>query len=745
MNTGVYTPSSQRPLPLRMRGDLVTHPLQFAGDEYWGVKDPVSLRYFQFQAEEFFILRQLNGSRSGAEIIDAFERRFTPQKLNPQELAAFTASLHEQGLILANSTGQAAPLLERRGKQQRRDWLERAAGVLSMRFRGVDPDPFLNWLYPQVRWIFSPVVFGSMLLLITAAVLLALTQVDTLQARLPGLQDFFTPQNIVLLSLSLASVKILHEMGHALTCKHFGGECHEFGVMLLVFTPCLYVNVTDAWMLRNKWSRAAIGAGGIYVELILASACTFMWWFSQPGLLNTVCLNVMVVCSVNTLIFNGNPLLRYDGYFILADIVEIPNLWQQASSVVKHYVNRWLLGIEPGNDRLLPRRRHIQLAAYFMVAMLYRIFVLFTILWLLHQVLKPYGAQAVVHVIALISVIGMAGPGVYRMYKFLQHPSRSRKVKWGRVAAAAIVVAALLAAAFLAPLPFRVTAPVVLEPAGATRVFVSHAGVIRTGVSHKEYVNRGEILAELEDIKLQRQVVSLAGQLREQETVVAQLYKRRVVEASQSSHGAAADEGIRAAEKKVAGMRRSLAALLAQQQRLVIRAPVPGVVLPPEETPPSHTDLELPVWSGAPLDPENRGALLQPQVTLCSIGDPAKQNAVLSVDQGDVANVALGQRVAVRLEQTPGITLWGGVTAISEIDLKDAPAHLIATGSSAVKQNRTGKQELLEVMYQVRVALDPHQMPISLRAIGQGRIYTEPQPLAVIVYRYFSRTFNFDL
>ena len=99
------------------------------------------------------------------------------------------------------------------------------------------------------------------------------------------------------LGITMAVVKVLHEFGHGLSCKHFGGECHELGAMMLVFTPALYCNVSDSWMLPNKWHRAAIGAAGMYVELFLASIATFLWWFSQPGLLNSICLSIMFICS----------------------------------------------------------------------------------------------------------------------------------------------------------------------------------------------------------------------------------------------------------------------------------------------------------------------------------------------------------------------------------------------------------------------------------------------------------------
>ncbi len=108
-------------------------------------------------------------------------------------------------------------------------------------------------------------------------------------------------------------------------------------------------------MLPSKWQRAAIGAAGIYVEIVLAAVCTFLWWFSDVGTLHYLCLNVMFVCSVSTLMFNANPLLRYDGYYILADIVEIPNLRQKANAILQRVVARIFLGIPPSPDPFRPK------------------------------------------------------------------------------------------------------------------------------------------------------------------------------------------------------------------------------------------------------------------------------------------------------------------------------------------------------------------------------------------------------
>ena len=176
-----------------------------------------------------------------------------------------------------------------------------------------------------------------------AAAALVFTHFDAFQARLPTFQQFFAGHNWLLLAAALAGAKVLHEFGHGLACKRFGGECHEMGVMLLVFTPCLYCNVTDSWMLPSKWRRAAIAAAGMYVELALAAGATFLWWFSNPGIVNSLSLNTMFICSVSTLAFNANPLLRYDGYYILSDLLEIHNLRQKADAVIRRAVTRWTL------------------------------------------------------------------------------------------------------------------------------------------------------------------------------------------------------------------------------------------------------------------------------------------------------------------------------------------------------------------------------------------------------------------
>ena len=291
MSTLAQSPvsSASRPLPLRMRPDLVVAAQRIAGRRFWAIKDPITMTYFRLRDEEYAVLEMLDCQASTAEIIARFERRFAPRRLTPEHLQAFLARAHNDGLVVSDAAGQGAQLLTRRARERKRARLLQVSNLLAVRLPGLNPRPLLDALYPLVRGLLSKtaIVFG--LSFVAAAIVLVITRFAQFEARLVDVQGFFTPRNAVFILLAVSLTKIVHELGHALACRHFGGECHEIGPMLLVFAPCLYCNVSDAWMFESKWRRIAVSAAGMYVEALLAAMATFVWWTSEPGLLGALC------------------------------------------------------------------------------------------------------------------------------------------------------------------------------------------------------------------------------------------------------------------------------------------------------------------------------------------------------------------------------------------------------------------------------------------------------------------------
>lgn len=278
--------SSARKLPIRKRADLSARQQRYHGRSYWVVKDPVGLNYFRFQDEEYAILQMLDGESSLDDIKERFEAEFPPQKITLEELQQFLGMLHRSGLVVVGVPGQGKQLNKRRSERRRKEILGALSNILCIRFKGFDPERLLTWMVPYFSWLYSPVTVVLCMLLALSALSLVLVEFETFHSKLPDFYQFFSPYNAIWLAITLGLTKVVHEFGHGLTCKYFGGECHEMGVMFLVLTPCLYCNVSDSWMLPSKWQRAAIGAAGMYIEVVIASVATYLWWFSEPGMLN---------------------------------------------------------------------------------------------------------------------------------------------------------------------------------------------------------------------------------------------------------------------------------------------------------------------------------------------------------------------------------------------------------------------------------------------------------------------------
>ena len=201
---------------------------------------------------------------------------------------------HKDGLVISDASGQGSELLRRGRKSIAMERVTSLTNILAIRYRGFDPELILNWLIKWTWWLFTPA--AVIFFMFAAAVALTSVVVNwaEFQSRLPGFDAFFDVRRWYMFAGVLCFSKILHEFGHGLSCKRLAGKCHEIGFMLLVLTPCLYCNVSDSWRLPNKWHRAAIGAAGMYIEAILATIATFVWWFAEPGLVQDICLQFIM-------------------------------------------------------------------------------------------------------------------------------------------------------------------------------------------------------------------------------------------------------------------------------------------------------------------------------------------------------------------------------------------------------------------------------------------------------------------
>jgi putative peptide zinc metalloprotease protein len=722
-----------------MRPDLVIVAQFYGSVRFWLVKDPVALRYFHLGEEEHALLTMLDGESSLRDLQLRFEKAFAPLQITLDQIHGFVGHLYRSGLLVGQTPGQGEELLRRRSERRRREWMAALANVLAIRFRGVDPEPLLNWLYPRCAWIFSPWVLAACLGLVVSAAFLAAVEFDVLTRKFDQAAAFWTAGNLIWMAAALALVKCVHELAHALACKHFGGECHEIGLLLLLATPCLYCDVSDAWLMPNKWHRIAISAAGILAEVFLAGVCLVLWWFSEPGLASTLLLNIVVVCSVNTVFLNGNPLLRYDGYFVLADWLEMPNLSQHARAVVGRGLSRFLLGADPPEDRYLPRRLRALVGVYGMVSLVYRWFVVLALLWMLHHALKPHGLEFLAALVAAAAVGGMIAVPTVRLGGWLLRPRFREPIRAGRAAFGVLTCLVIAAACLLVPLPWRVRAPLMLQPQDGRSVYVAIPGRLVEAVPAGSQVAKDQPLARLASAEVIREIADLAGQREQQRLRLEHLRVRLLADPSVAPQIPSAEEAL--VDLDVRLRQREL-----DQQRLVLRSPAAGTVIAPPRPPDSaYQRGALVPWRGGLLEARNVGAHLDRGTLVCVVGAPGRLEAALVIDQADIEFVRPGQKVRMKLDALPGRVLDGTVVEVAKTDLKVAPRELAAHSDLPVRRDRAGTPRPAATSYHARVTLADCPPGLFPGARGQAKILVASQSLGARLFRTFSQVFRFSL
>ncbi len=728
---------------MRKRHDLEVQETLYQGEKSWVLKDPVALKYFRLQAPEYMAFQMIDGVNSYAAIKLHLENQFPEMELRIEDVYALVTSLHKSGLLLSDAAGQDQPLTDRRNKELKQKATKLLMSAMSLKLPGVDPERFLNWLYPKVSWLFSKWITAILAVVCTCALLLVLSNLEDFYRRLPEFSQFFNINNLLFMASILIVTKSIHELGHGLMCKHFGGECHEIGFMFLVMTPAMYCNTSDSWTLPNKWHRIAIGAAGMYVEVILAAFATFLWWYTQPGFAHYLALNVMFLCSFSTLVFNANPLLRYDGYYMLSDYLEIPNLSQKSNMALVDQLKVHCLGMKPNRSRLMPQQGLVSFAIYSVASFLYRWFVMLAIFWFLIQMFRPYGLEIVGHMLIAISMIGMVVIPMYKVAKFFAWPGRFREVKTFRFLTTCVLVLMLAWALFSIPVTHHVTASFVTRPVDAQMVYATAPGTL-TEVAFRpgDKVNAGQQIARLESIDLQIETERLRGQ---SEQLSASIASYRAMTGMSLTNARLIAE----TKMKLDEVERQIELQDKVKGHLISVAQRDGVILPPPNIPARPYDSssrQLKTWSGTPLDQENENLFVEPGTLICMVGDPEKMKATLAVEQSERALVEVGQTVRLMLDELPGVELEGTVDFISQDPMTSVARELSQNngGGIATRVSANGEEVPMLTWYEVAVTIE-NQPDYSVMTgfRGTAKIKTSNMPLGDRLIRYFTNVVRF--
>jgi putative peptide zinc metalloprotease protein len=721
--------TADRILPLRARGDLQVVEVAFAAEAAYVVKDPLAGESFHLSAAEHALLVALRQPASLRALQRILESRFAPRRVSIPQLQQFVNRLYDQGLVVSDHPGQGAELLTRgrnlARRERRASWLQ----VLSVRLGGFDAGPFIDRLYAGFRWLCSRPAMVLAALLIAYAGLLAIGHAGELADRLPAASELARPRFWPMWLAAIVSVKVLHELGHAMACRHFGARPQEMGVLLLAGAPSLYCDVTDAWRLPSKWQRMAVSGAGMFVELIIAACAVLVWRFAEPGIVSTVALSLIVVCSVGTLLVNANPLLRYDGYYLLSDWLEVPNLAERGRGLLSGAWRSWLLGERREDDPLLGPHKRRSLWAYAILSKVYMALVLAGLFVLFLKLARPHHLENAVYTIAVVAVIGMLVQPAAAAIKLAANPSVRSRFRWLRLTLAMLILAAIGMGVALIPVTRRVKAPLVVVPAQSHPVFAVAAGELVFAAPVGTEVKSGEVVVGLRNPELELALAVQEGIVRERRVRLEQLRTLQSVSPT-------AARTLPTAMAELADAEAQLAEHKSMVEALTVRAPAAGRILAaPDQVAQQLADGTLRPWSGSPLDGRTRGAWIEPGTPLAIIAAGEEQVAWAGVEQADVPAVEVGQPVRLIADQQPMEILTGRVREVAR--------RARSNNSDAVRGSRRVDDTLDDAWYHVvQIELDAAAAPLLPGARGIAKIATYESTVGELVLNEVRRTFQ---
>lgn len=659
MGTYFSQSSSTAPIPLKKRPDIVVKKMSYQGEPYWVCKDALDQQYHHLNEQEYAIYSWLDGKISFDEIKARFEIEHTPFRVNHKELAQVLGRFHEQSLVISTDASQGAKLLEMGREKQRSELKQKFMSIYALKWKGFDPERFLNATNPYVRWFFAkPTIMAVMSLVLLSVVWLTL-HYEQFLARAPSFWEFLDPSNWLMLGIVVGCTKLVHEFGHAYAFKRFGGEVHEIGVMVFFFVPTMYCNTSDSWLLKDKWARIAVALGGVYVELFIFSIATFVWWFGTTPTVEGIAINLMFACSLSAVLVNGNPLLKYDGYFVMADLVEVPNLAKQSSDQVRRWFMVHGLGIKDEASQWISGPNKRLMLGYGIAAYLFRFSLMMTIAFFLVIQASPYGLAPVGYLFSLFVTLTYLFTPLYHLGKKLKTPGTMIKIKRKNLLITAAIVVGLIALMFI-PAPYYVTVDCTVDGGENGIVVTKEDGVLKdTFFRPGDVVKKGQVVAELANPKLEKTLAETEMQL----TDVKLEIESRQHDISTSDPSTS----FRALARQLESLQTQHQQLSNRVAQLKVRATIDGSIMgiQPVRDPARMSDERTLQSDHGNLLVSNQSTWVTAGTEVCFVQPQHQQWVTLTIRQADQDLISTGQKVRMLFNSDRSQSHRGEIASLS--------------------------------------------------------------------------------
>ncbi|MGC9461971.1 efflux RND transporter periplasmic adaptor subunit [Vibrio genomosp. F10] len=496
-------------LKVRLRTHANIHRHVYRDRVWFVLQDHMTGQFQRFTPQAYQLIGLMDGHRTLQQVWDLACESLGDELPTQDEVIQLVGQLNKANVIQTDVLPSIEHLHRRQKSEENKKFIQQIKSPLSIRIPVIDPERFLNSTRWVAKVVFSP--FGAFIWLLVMGLGITLSAIhwDSLTHNLSD--QVLSVDNLLIMALVYPMVKLVHELGHGYAVKRWGGEVHEMGIMLLIFIPVPYVDASTAASFRNKHQRMLVGAVGVLGELFMAALAMIVWSLVEPGLVRAMAYNVMLIGGISTLLFNGNPLLRFDAYYVLADYLEIPNLASRGNAQIGYLVKRYCFRISEARTNAYSRSESMWLASYSVAAYVYRLFVMVAISLFVASQYLIVGV-----LLALWSVWSSLFAPIFKvMAKPMKDPLMRRKNKQIYLFST-LFLAGLLGMLFFLPVPHNTYAQGVLYVPNQSYVKAEVSGFVdRLVAKEASFVETDDILLQMNAPDIQAEVLVLEANLRE--------------------------------------------------------------------------------------------------------------------------------------------------------------------------------------------------------------------------------------
>jgi putative peptide zinc metalloprotease protein len=533
----------------------------YRGQRWMVLENSLDNNFFRMHPASYEFVARLRPDRTVEEVWRECLNRFPNEAPGQEAVIQLLGQLYHAGLLQYNLGSDTEQLFKRYERTRQREIKSRLLNVMFLRIPVLDPDRFLKAAMPIARLFLSPFGLLIWLTVVGLGVKVAIDDFATLRDQSQGV---LSPDNLLLLYLATAFIKTVHEFGHAFFCRRYGGEVHTMGVMFMIFTPMPYVDASSSWGFRHRYQRLLVGCGGMIFELFVAAIAAFVWRKTGSGVMHSVAYNMMFVASVSTLVFNLNPLMRFDGYYLLSDILEIPNLNQRAMRQLAYWAEKYLLGVEKAESIAQTRKEAFWLTTFGIAAGIYRIIVFGGILIFIADRFMLLGI-----IMAAVCAVAWVITPIIGLIRYLASSPRLDRCRTRAVGVTAGAAACLIALLQFTPLPAHFRAPGVLRSPEESEVHNNTAGFLEEILTTPgSVVAKGQPLLRIVNPELE---LNLRSALATRDEIEAQILQ--AMEQQQAN--------LRPLKSRLEAAQQNIARLEYDRSELVVHAPQSGTWISP--------------------------------------------------------------------------------------------------------------------------------------------------------------------